>query len=305
MTKENRKEVKILGTGVATMDMYPKQKRMYPGGNEYNVVCNAALRGAKAGFLGVFANDTAGQILEDTLKNVGVDSSRSHHEIGSSGYSLVELKEDGDRVFLMWNQKGVTDLHPIAFTDDEIDYIKEFDVLCMGRLSCVSQDTIRHLHQIHGLSICYDFHAVFDEETIEAIAPYISYAFFSCWNLEEDLIRKCLKRTVELGCKLAIGTRGSDPIIAYDGKRFYTQETQHIEATDTLGAGDSYIAAFLTEYLKREKEEKEPKEKVIQEALATASEHAAKVICMDGSMGVGYDFDPKRMGDLVNLEEED
>ena len=31
------KKVRILGIGVATLDIYVNQGRMYPGGNEYNV----------------------------------------------------------------------------------------------------------------------------------------------------------------------------------------------------------------------------------------------------------------------------
>ena len=79
----------ILGIGVATMDIYVNRDRMFPGGNEYNVACNAKLLGARAGFLGVFGNDPYGPILEDTLKTCGVDISHCRHEIGSSGYSLV------------------------------------------------------------------------------------------------------------------------------------------------------------------------------------------------------------------------
>ncbi len=307
-----KNKVRILGTGAATLDIYPRQKRMYPGGNEYNIACNAALLGAEAGFLGVFANDRAGEILEDTLNHVGVDLSLSHHEEGSSGYSLVELREDGDREFLMWNKEGVTDLYPIRFTEREISYIKEYDLICMGRLCCVDPATIRGLAREEKISICYDFHAAFSEKEIREIAPYIQYAFFSCWQLPEEEIKRYLKLAVELGCKIAVGTRGSEAVLAYDGKRFYRQDTLEIEARDTLGAGDSYIAAFLVHYLAYEKEKpaddsegrKEEKEgcrqAAVQASLAVAAEHAAKVIQMDGSIGVGFDFDPPTLQDLVN-----
>ena len=308
MSKENI--VRILGTGVATLDIYPKQKRMYPGGNEYNIACNAAFRGAEAAFLGVFADDLAGEILESTLENVGVDASHSHHEEGSSGYSLVELKEDGDRIFLMWNKEGVTDLHPITFTEDEITYVKGFDVICMGRLCCVSLDNIQRLNIQHQVPICYDFHAAFTEKDIREIAPYITYAFFSCWHLKEEEIRSTLKLAVERGCKIAVGTRGNESVIAYDGVDFYEQDTLNIEATDTLGAGDSFIAAFLVEYLKcmkntdvREETMNETRQekKIIQHALAVATEHAANVIQMDGSIGVGFDFDPPTLEELIHV----
>ena len=107
-------KVRIIGIGIATMDIYCHKKKMYPGGNEYNIAYNAQLQGADAGFMGIFADDKVGAVLEETLVNVGVDVSHSHHESGSSGYALVDLK-DGDRVFLDWNKQGVTDLYPFTF----------------------------------------------------------------------------------------------------------------------------------------------------------------------------------------------
>ena len=37
----------------------------------------------------------------------------------------------------------------------------------------------------------------------------------------------------------------------YDGTDFYTQPPKLVEAVDTLGAGDSFAAAFLLAWLKR------------------------------------------------------
>ena len=119
--------VSIIGIGIATMDIYCYKNKMYPGGNEYNIAYNAKKQGAKAAFMGVFANDKVGEILEETLQKEQIDTSHSHHEEGSSGYALVDLK-DGDRVFIDWNKKGVTDLYPFEFTKEEIEYIKEFDI---------------------------------------------------------------------------------------------------------------------------------------------------------------------------------
>ena len=88
---------------------------MYPGGNELNIAYDVNEQGGRAGFMGVFADDTVGQILEDTIASRGVDVSHSHHEHGSSGYALVDIV-DGDRVFIDWNKQGVTDLYPFTFT---------------------------------------------------------------------------------------------------------------------------------------------------------------------------------------------
>ena len=276
----------ILGIGVATMDIYVNRDRMYPGGNEYNVACNAKMLGARAGFLGVFGNDLYGPILEDTLKTLGVDISHCRHEIGSSGYSLVELKEDGDRIFLDWNKQGVTDLYPIQFTEEELKYVKSFQVASAGRCSTVSLDKLKLLHR-NGVDICYDFHAIYSEEEICSISPNITYGFFSCSHLRVPEIRDTLKLAVESGCRIAVGTRGADTIIAYDGNGWYEQETFPVaRVVDALGAGDSYIAAFLTSYL-AEPERRETER--IKKALEDAARHASGVIVKEGSIGIGFD----------------
>ena len=66
--------VRIIGIGIATMDIYCHQGRMYPGGNEYNIAYNAKYLGADAGFMGIFADDKVGSILEQTLVRAGIDT---------------------------------------------------------------------------------------------------------------------------------------------------------------------------------------------------------------------------------------
>ncbi len=291
--------VSILGTGVATLDIYPDKHRMYPGGNEYNVACNAAILNARAGFLGVFGNDMAGEILEKTLKGFDVETHMCRYEIGSSGYSLVKLKDDGDRIFLKWNQEGVTDLHPIEFNREEVEYVKSFDVITMGRVADVTPETIRRLHEEDGICICYDFHAAFTDEDIDAIAPHIGFGFFSCSHLTEDGIREVLKKCVDRGCGIAVGTRGCDPIVAYDGEMYYVHEVDAVKATDALGAGDSFIGAFLSYYLSDEGKSISQNMRV-KNALKSAADHAATVVVKEGSVGIGYDYDPPSFDEVVN-----
>ena len=152
--------VSIIGIGIATMDIYCYKNKMYPGGNEYNIAYNAKKQGAKAAFMGVFANDKVGEILEETLQKEQIDTSHSHHEEGSSGYALVDLK-DGDRVFIDWNKKGVTDLYPFEFTKEEIEYIKEFDIACISWGARVNHEKIKKLAK-YGVKICYDLYHVFE-----------------------------------------------------------------------------------------------------------------------------------------------
>ncbi len=295
--------VRILGIGVATMDIYVNQGRMYPGGNEYNIACHAQNCGAEAGFLGVFADDKAGEILEQTLVQTSVDCSYSHHEKGSSGYSLVELMPDGDRVFLDWNKAGVTDIYPIEFNAKELKYVRSFDVSCLGRCASVSLDKIKYLYE-NGVDLCYDFHATFDDEEIDRVAPYVRYAFFSCSHLEKPEIEKFLKRATDNGCEIAVGTRGSECLYAYDGSTLYEQEPFKVEARDALGAGDSFIASFLSNYLSHANIPGMSQYDNIKESLVFAARYAAKVVLMDGSIGIYFDLEPDKIPEVINISDE-
>lgn len=293
------KKARVLGIGVATLDIYVNCGRMYPGGNEYNVACHAAALGAEAGFLGVFAKNPAGKLLEKTLNKFSVCLSKCRHEEGSSGYSLVQLMEDGDREFLAWNQDGVTERYPIAFTEEELEYIREYQAVSVGRCASVSLDNIRKMKE-YGIDVCYDFQEIFSEEDIRTIAPMLRYAIFSCSHLEEEEIKHTLKYAVDQGAEIAIGTRGPLSVFAYDGKQYYEQETCKVEqVVDALGAGDSFIGAFLVTYLQQEER---PEPERIQYALQQAVKYAASVIQIEGSVGIGYDVDIKQLEPLIGLE---
>ena len=212
---------------------------------------------------------------------------------------MVDLK-DGDRVFIDWNKNGVTDLYPFSFNEEEILYIKTFDVASLSRASRLTHEKIAGLAK-EDIAISYDFYYDFTDGDIDAIAPYIRFGFFSCSNISEKDTRKVLKKCVKMGAEIAIGTRGGLPTIAYDGKRFYEQEIYKVKATDTMGAGDSFISAFLTNYLSVEADEPGTTENKITISLQKAAEFAATVVVKDGSIGVGYDVDPDQLSEIINI----
>ena len=51
--------------------------------------------------------------------------------------------------------------------------------------------------------------------------------------------------------RIAVMTRGDKGSLTFDGKRFVRQGIIPCHITDTMGAGDSFIAGFLTAWLER------------------------------------------------------
>ena len=73
-----------------------------------------------------------------------------------------------------------------------------------------------------------------------------------------------------------------------------------MEATDALGAGDSFIGAFLVDYISG-KGEDIPEEALIRRSLKAAADYAATVVVKEGSVGIGYDYDPPSFNQVVNV----
>ena len=148
--------------------------------------------------------------------------------------------EDGDRIFLDWNKKGVTDLYPFTFTEEEIQYIRTFDVACISWGARVKRDKIQKLSEA-GVVICYDFYDNFTDEDIDLISPYIQYGFFSSSQISEEETKKVLKKCAARGCRIAVAARGHDAAIAYDGEKYYCHDIVKVKAKDTMGVGDFFI----------------------------------------------------------------
>ena len=112
-------------------------------------------------------------------------------------------------------------------------------------------------------------------------------------------ISELLRKSVQTGTKIAVGTRGKDGAFAYDGVRFYRQEAFRVTPVDSLGAGDSFISRFLQTYFDltngnkrflndlkacgQQVEEQKIREKVIEVSLSQAALFSARNCMMRGA----------------------
>ena len=77
----------------------------------------------------------------------------------------------------------------------------------------------------------------------------------------------------------------------YDGEQFYVQPATMIEnVVDTMGAGDSFLTAFMNCYIDQQKKGI-AKQEAITFALAEASKFAAYVCTLNGAFGYGKPYE--------------
>jgi len=241
--------LKVIGIGDNVCDKYRHLERMFPGGQALNFSVFSRMIGHKSAYLGVFGDDAvAGHVIR-TLQEMDIDISHCRHYHGDNGYALVDVV-DGERVFVMSNKGGVLREHPLVFSADDLDYIASYDLIHTSNNSYIDPELPRLALLPNMLS--YDFSGTWKEEKrTQKICQSIDFGFLSCSELSEPQIEDLLTQIKNWGCGLAIATAGSRGAVLFDGDRFFKVLPRLVEPVDTLGAGDSFAAGFLVNYLEK------------------------------------------------------
>lgn len=279
--------VKVIGIGDNVVDKYVDIRTMYPGGNALNFSVYAKQLGAESAYMGTFGTDEAAVHIQQTLAEIGVDTTRCRQVEGENGYAMVGL-EDGDRVFLYSNNGGVGSTHKLALSEDDLAYIKGYDLVHTSRYSYIEAE-LEKLKKI-GVRVAFDFSDDFTEDYLQDVCPYIDFSFLSCSHLSNSEVRELLQRVYDMGSRIVVATMGSKGAVLYNGTEFYRQQPHLVEAVDTLGAGDSFITAFLLNYIQHDPESRVNIEKSIKESLDKGAALAAKNCMVDGAFGYGLTY---------------
>lgn len=273
-------KARVIGIGDNVCDKYYPARMMYPGGQAMNFSVYAKLLGADSAYMGVFGRDAVADHVIRTLDELEVDHSRCRQYDGENGYAKVRLV-DGDREFIMSNRGGIVNEHPLELDEEDISYIKTFKLVHTSNNGHFDSQLAKV--KAAGVPISYDFSGRWNQSYyMEEVAPFVDYGFASCGNAPEEEIEALCRTLVSKGCRLVVATRGSRGSLIYDGKQFYTQVPKLVDAIDTLGAGDSFAAAFLLSLLETGD---------IGTAMEAGAEFAAKTCMVNGAFGHGVAFE--------------
>lgn len=239
--------IRVLGIGDNVCDKYLHTEIAYPGGNALNVAVFAKLLGADAAYLGTFGDDEIGNYVYSVVRKLGIDITHCRMEAGENGCARVRLA-DGDRVFLPGNQGGIAGVKPPVLTRMDEEYISRFDLIHTSIFSHMEPELPKMRRA--GKFVSMDFSDRYDEAYLRRCCPYIDCAEISCTDREEREIRRIIDQILAFGCRhMVIATRGSKGAYVMAFGRLYEQSPCLVKARDTMGAGDSFIASFLVNYL--------------------------------------------------------
>ena len=276
---------KILAFGDNVVDCYRDQNLMFPGGNCVNHAVFARRAGAETAYAGAVCDDAAGRLIRQALIEEGVDVSSLRKELGQTAYCVIET-QDGDRVFVGANLS----VSIIAPSHADLARLADFDAIHTGRSSHVDAWLPRFAEVT---KVSYDLATVHDPERIAQVAPHCFLLAFSAGDVSREEALALAQRARKAGTRWSLVTRGIEGALLVGDTGVFEAPAQPIDAIDTLGAGDTYIANVLVGLLDRRKPET---------ILMGAAEAAAKTCLIRGAFGHAAPMNVD-LSNMMSLEE--
>ena len=239
--------MRFAAAGFVCVDYYPDLKdRRYATGNGVDVLYNLLdmrddIEGSVVSAIG---DDALGRVLQDSFRENGIDASHLEVVPGARTASFGMLLNGRDRVHA-YPDMGVMENY--RFSEEALDFISRHDLIHTDFSGHLTRDLDRLRR--HGAKIFFDFSKRREHPDFDHILQNIDCGIASYEEDGED-VRAFLRRGCSLGAGILIATLGEKGSVAYDGKDFYECGIVPTEElVNTVGAGDSYFAGFLSALL--------------------------------------------------------
>lgn len=280
--------MKLLGLGDNVIDYYTNTGAVYPGGNALNVAVHASILGAEAAYMGNLSDDSMSEVIVDALNHFHVDFSRCRKIPGTVTKCCRYRVINGERTYL-----GITAgdawSGPLQLQADDMEYLTSFSLIhssCNAKM----EDEMYRLAGLPSL-FTYDFG---EKEKYRCGAYYdkichgLDLALFSCPPMGDDEIRAFCGPLHKRNTGLVLITMGSSGQCVSNGTSLIHGKAEYIEPTDTMGAGDSFLTAFVMALCDQGwTKGSTPAPSVIGQALEKATSYSTANCLKKGSFGYG------------------
>lgn len=222
--------------GDNTIDRYADAGLAFVGGNALNVTIRLASRGIRTAYYGAIGDDIFGQAIRSALMEHGVDVQGLAVLPGGTAITDIELRPDGDRVFVR-EDFGVTAVY--APDARALERIAGADWVHVGMLPEAS--SFRRALRDAGFSgtISQDCSVAEGMDALDVAFVSADHSSISAAEAGEYLSAGRLR--------LIVVTEGERGAIAYSPAGVRRQGVYAVDAVDTTGAGDGFIAGFIAE----------------------------------------------------------
>lgn len=210
------------------------------GGNAVNVAAQLSLLGHKVAYFGAVGDDDDGRLITAALGKVGVCTDHIRVVNAPTAYSLVRHDATGDRDIYFEEFGATGGYFP---SEKDVELLRGVKHVHVGWLSDGSSLN-KKLSNGGTCTVSRDLSVNARPEDLDPKGLDIAVLSAGSASKAEEAAH----RLIRSGARLAIVTMGADGSLGFDGEGTVTLEANPIDPVDTTGAGDAFIAGFLSEY---------------------------------------------------------
>jgi fructokinase len=273
---------RIISFGEVLWDIFPNGEKF--GGAPANFACHAAILGAKVSMVTALGSDRRGQLAIDIFKDYGIDTELIQILSGApTGTVKIELDAFGKPAFTIQSNSAWDN---VVWNSGLAERIPKADAVYFGTLGQRQEPARSAIHEaidaaaksnvprIVDINLRAPF---FDNETIaqsimranllklsDEELPHVCKAFNITLEKSAEASLRRIKSIADLeGIVMTCGAQGA---VLVNANGITNQPGFPTEVKDTVGAGDSFAAAFLMGWLQGE-----PDDQILHRACAVAA----------------------------------
>jgi len=225
------------------IDRYlPPIGQSYVGGNAVNVAVQLSRRALRVGYFGAVGNDSEGDRILRALAGNGVDVANVQAKPGTTAYTNIKVDETGERV-IAYEDFGVCAGYRPSKRD--LDRILSAGYVHIGWLD--DGGALRRALAAKGVRASQDVSVNASSENLGVEG--LDVAFVSA-GADRLGAARLIRGLLAAGARLAVATCEALGCIASDGETTAETCVRRVDIVDTTGAGDSFIAGFLSAHFR-------------------------------------------------------
>jgi sugar/nucleoside kinase (ribokinase family) len=228
------------------------------GASSAIVAHNLALLGNRVGFISRVGDDSMGQIALQRLAAAGVDVSQVRRSADGTATGLTVILQHGTWRYILTYPGTISKL---CFEDLDFDYLasaRHFHLSSFYLQTALRPRVAELFRELRaaGLSTSIDTNDDPDDRWQGGLWDVLRYVDVFLPNEREVLkitgepnLEDATRRLAEI-VPLVVVKRGAEGAIAQRGSEQFRSRPMKVNAIDTIGAGDSFDAGFISQYIR-------------------------------------------------------